>query len=144
MNTTLGANVEQLAVYGGAIAGTGNSLNNSLYGASATAGVTFDGAAGDDTLQGSNFNDTLTGGSGADTFAFTSAFGNDIVLDFQATGLAHDLLQFDVGAFATATAALAAAAQVGADVVIAASASDSVTLKSINLASLSASDFRIG
>jgi hypothetical protein len=100
------------------------------------------GTSGADTLSGNSVGNTLTGGGGADAFLFKAAFGADIVTDFQAAGRAHDLLQFDAAAFSTASAALAAAHQVGADVVIN-SGANSVTLKNISLSSLTTADFRI-
>jgi Ca2+-binding RTX toxin-like protein len=110
---------------------TGTAGADSLY-----------GTPGADIFDGKGGNDRLTGRAGSDTFIFSGAFGADTVTDFDATGTAHDLLQFDAPAFSTASAALAAAHQVGADVVIA-SGADSVTLKGINVASLTVADFRI-
>ena len=101
------------------------------------------GGAGNDSLAGKAGANVLSGGGGTDTFIFSSAFGNDVVMDFEVAGLAHDLIQFDVGAFATPGAALAACQQVGADVVIAVGANDAVTLKSTGLSSLTADHFRI-
>jgi Ca2+-binding RTX toxin-like protein len=100
------------------------------------------GTSGADTLSGNSAANTLTGGGGADAFRFKGAFGADIVTDFQAAGSAHDLLQFDAAAFSTASAALAAAHQVGADVVIN-NGANSVTLKGINVSTLTTADFRI-
>ena len=100
------------------------------------------GTSGVDTLSGNSAANALTGGGGADAFLFKAAFGADTVTDFQAIGSAHDLLQFDAAAFSSASAALAAAHQVGADVVIN-SGTNSVTLKGMNLASLTTADFRI-
>ena len=100
------------------------------------------GGAGNDSLAGKAGANVLTGGGGTDTFIFRSTFGNDVVTDFEAAGSAHDLIQFDTGAFSTVNAALAACQQVGADVVIAAG-SGSVTLKDISLSSLTADHFRI-
>jgi hypothetical protein len=69
-------------------------------------------------------------------------FGADVVADFESSGLAHDLIEFDAGAFSTVNAALAACQQVGADVVITAG-SGSVTLKDLSLSSLTTDHFRI-
>ncbi len=100
------------------------------------------GSSGADTLAGNSGNNMLTGGAGADAFVFTSTFGADTVTDFQAAGTAHDLLQFDAAAFSSASAVLAAAQQVGTDVVIN-SGANSVTLKGLNLSSLTAADIRV-
>ncbi|WP_207100515.1 calcium-binding protein [Paracoccus shandongensis] len=62
----LGANVENLtlAADSGSIAGTGNSLANSITG---NGGYNvIDGASGNDTIDGGDGNDTLTGGVGND------------------------------------------------------------------------------
>ena len=98
------------------------------------------GGSAADTITGKAGANVLTGGGGNDKFIFKGAFGNDIVTDFQA---AHDLIQFDVGAFSNTNAVLGACQQVGTDVLITVGASNAVTLKSINLSSLSASDFRL-
>jgi Ca2+-binding RTX toxin-like protein len=73
---SLGANLENLALTGGAVAGTGNGLDNVITG---TAGAnslyggdgndTLIGAGGDDALTGGNGADSLDGGAGADTLA---------------------------------------------------------------------------
>ena len=66
---TLGGNVENLVLTGGAaINGTGNGLNNVITGNAATNALA--GAAGDDVLEGGGGADTLTGGTGADTFVY--------------------------------------------------------------------------
>ena len=39
-------------------------------------------------------NDLLTGGGGADTFSFLAGFGKDIINDFAATGVGHDIINF--------------------------------------------------
>jgi Ca2+-binding RTX toxin-like protein len=108
---------------------TGNELNNTLI-----------GNVGNDTLDGGAGDDTLTGGAGNDTFVFTAGSGHDTVTDFTP---GHDVLQFHDGQFANADAALAAATQVGPDVVITIDAQNSVVLHNANLADLHASDFDV-
>ncbi|NJK46882.1 calcium-binding protein [Candidatus Gracilibacteria bacterium] len=61
---TLGANVERLVLQTGAIAGTGNNLNNSISGNAANNQLI--GGAGNDTLNGGVGNDVLVGGAGND------------------------------------------------------------------------------
>jgi len=70
---TLIANVENLYLYGMATTGTGNTLNNMIYG-NASAN-TLRGNAGNDTLYGYDGDDRLDGGAGIDTMAGGS--GND-------------------------------------------------------------------
>jgi Ca2+-binding RTX toxin-like protein len=71
---TLGANVDNLTLTGGAlINGTGNADANTLIGNSAAN--TLNGGDGHDSLNGGTGNDTLNGGSGNDLL--TGAAGND-------------------------------------------------------------------
>ena len=61
---TLAANVENLFVDKSGGSGTGNALDNHLFGAA--GGNVLDGGLGNDTLDGGAGNDTLIGGKGAD------------------------------------------------------------------------------
>ncbi|MEH2058099.1 MAG: DVUA0089 family protein [Nostoc sp.] len=73
---TLGINLENLRLTGtGAINGTGNSLNNFIFGNSANN--TLNGRAGSDTLDGNFGNDTLNGEDGNDSLQ--GGPGNDIL-----------------------------------------------------------------
>ena len=71
--STKGANVEYLNLVGTATIGTGNDLNNSIYGNS-LANI-LAGGAGDDYINGGLGNDTLNGGIGADSME--GGNGND-------------------------------------------------------------------
>ncbi|SEM41393.1 Hemolysin-type calcium-binding repeat-containing protein, partial [Syntrophus gentianae] len=64
VNETLGANVESLYLSGTATTGTGNTLNNLLYGNGYDN--ILSGLSGNDSLYGNAGNDTLTGGAGID------------------------------------------------------------------------------
>ncbi|MUG93294.1 hypothetical protein F7734_12990 [Scytonema sp. UIC 10036] len=72
--------VENLTLTGGAISGTGNSLNNVITGNAqnntlngGAGNDTLIGGAGNDTLDGSTGNDVLSGGDGDDTYYVDSA-----------------------------------------------------------------------
>ncbi|MBD2194384.1 cadherin-like domain-containing protein [Calothrix anomala] len=65
---TLSANVENLTLTGTAIAGTGNTLNNSIT-----------GNAGDNIIDGGVGNDTMVGGAGNDTYIVDST--GDVVTE---------------------------------------------------------------
>jgi VCBS repeat-containing protein len=100
---TLGPNIEVLALQGDLwLIGTGNELDNDLYGNSAPNALY--GMEGDDFLWGSgaysdefgDLGDTLVGGAGNDTFFFAAYDANgDEVLDFTGNGtLAGDSFRF--------------------------------------------------
>ena len=72
-NYTLADNVENLIVWSANGRGTGNALNNKLFGS--PGNNTLDGGAGNDELNGMDGNDTLIGGLGADTLI--GGAGND-------------------------------------------------------------------
>jgi len=67
INYTLTSQVEDLVLTGNTqLSGTGNALNNHLYGNSVSNNLS--GGDGNDTLDGGTDDDTLTGGLGDDTF----------------------------------------------------------------------------
>jgi len=74
INYTLASNVENLYLRGTVANGTGNVLNNAIYGnnyANKISGLggndILDGGSGKDTINGGNGNDILYGGAGNDT-----------------------------------------------------------------------------
>ena len=72
---TLGANLENLTLTGSARTGSGNSLNNVIYGNDIRN--TLDGGTGDDSIDGANGDDRLLGRYGNDTLL--GGDGNDIL-----------------------------------------------------------------
>ncbi|HEY4029876.1 MAG TPA: DUF4214 domain-containing protein, partial [Caulobacteraceae bacterium] len=100
---------------------------------------TLTGDANSNVIDGGGGNDTLTGGLGADTFVYDPAGGQVVITDFShAQGDSIDLSQ--VGLFFNLADVLAVASQVGSDTV-ATRGGNSLTLKNVSLASLTASDF---
>ncbi|MEN6320524.1 MAG: calcium-binding protein, partial [Syntrophaceae bacterium] len=79
---TLGANVEHLYLYSSATNGTGNALDNTIFGNSNDN--TLYGLGGNDALFGGSGNDTLYGGAGQDRFFFSDSTpeNSDIIVDF--------------------------------------------------------------
>ena len=75
VNYTLGANVENLTLETGAIAGAGNALANTISGNDADN--TLSGGLGNDTLTGGSGNDTVDGGDGNDLIVGGHGAGDD-------------------------------------------------------------------
>ena len=71
---------------GAAINATGNALANMITGNAAA-----------NTLEGDAGNDTLVGGSGNDLYLFNTGFGQDTVIDTDATGGNQDIVRFGAG-----------------------------------------------
>jgi VCBS repeat-containing protein len=95
---------------------------------------------GADTLTGNGGNDRMSGALGDDLFVFHDGDGDDTVVDFNAGAGTDD--QLDVSDFfANPVLAIAAATQVGSDVVIALDTDDSVTLLDVALSDLHSDDF---
>jgi Ca2+-binding RTX toxin-like protein len=90
LSRTLPEGVENLALMGTAINGTGNSGNNVLTGNSANN--TLNGGGGNDTLNGSTGVDTLIGGLGNDIFQIDST--TDVITEN--TGEGTDTIQSSV------------------------------------------------
>jgi len=119
------------------LAGDGNA--NYLSGNAGNDVLT--GNAGNDALFGGAGNDTLFGNAGIDSFVFDAGFGKDLIADFAATGASHDRINFSTSLFANYAAVRSHMAQVGPNVIITYDAADTVTVKGVSLASLTAADF---
>ncbi|MEW6351947.1 MAG: calcium-binding protein [Thermodesulfobacteriota bacterium] len=76
---TLGADVENLVLFGTATVGVGNELDNTLTGNDEAN--TLLGGAGSDVLSGGLGPDSLLGGSGSDSYALNPGDGVDTITD---------------------------------------------------------------
>jgi Ca2+-binding RTX toxin-like protein len=154
------ASVEAWSGNGKGVIGTISSNVYDLGGLASLTGLAFlDGAGGNDTITGSRFADVLrggagndritggggddliTGGTGYDRFVFAPGFGKDIVSDFAAGAAVVDVIELDQLVFADFASVRAASEQVGANVVITADLSNTITLNNVQLSSLHANDF---
>lgn len=121
-------NVENVILSGvGATGATGNALDNLMI--AGVTGATLDGGAG---------NDVLVGGAGADVFKVRAGNGSDVIENFQA---GWDAVQLDGYGITSFAQVLGSAKQVGKDVSIKLSGSESMTLRNVQLGSLDAADF---
>ena len=108
--------------------------------------VSLTGTSGKDVIFDSGYVDTLTGGAGADQFVFRPDTGDDTIIDFT---LGQD--HIDLRAFNPAvntdnitqwlTTHAAQSPTNSADAVITLDANDSITLKNVTAANLTANDF---
>lgn len=117
---------------------TGRNGNDRLEGFG--GGDTLNGGGGDDRLDGGDGNDTLTGGGGDDLFYFALGGKNDTVADFAAGGTT-DEIEFSGFGVSTFTQLMLLAGQNGADTVFDFGGGDTLTLKNVAIANLTAGDF---
>jgi Ca2+-binding RTX toxin-like protein len=143
-----GADNDYLSGGGGNDTLHGGDGNDSLKGGTGATQMfgddgndTLTGGAGNELLVGGAGNDTLSGGAGNDTFLFGPGFGKDVILDFQNTGGAHDVIQFDHTVFANFNAVQSHMAQSGTSVVITFSDNNSVEIRNTTVDQFHASDF---
>ena len=127
----------------------GGDGHDALHGGDGNDTVT--GGAGNDILEGGAGSDILNGGVDNDTFVFRPGFGNDTIKEFGDSTNNQDVLDLSMSGYATFAAlqAAGALAQVNADVVITLNpldpiTSDKITLKTVNLSTLDATDFKFG
>lgn len=120
----------------------GDGANNYFQGMAGND--TLSGGAGGDVLNGGAGTDKLTGGADADIFEFVSGFGRDTITDFDAKGSDHDFIDLSgVRTIASFDELFSEDRiyQCGRDVIIEAGRGDIVTLKNVNLSTLTADHF---
>ena len=130
---TLSANVEDMIATGNRdIALTGNTLANELT-----------GNGGRNEIDGKSGNDRLKGGGAVDVFVFSTGGDRDIILDFDATGTPHDVINLRGLRSVTSFADLIDnhMRQAGANVVIDGGSGDVLTINGVRLAQLDKGDF---
>lgn len=94
----------------------------------------LNGGGGDDTLWGDAGADTLTGGTGHDIFVFSKGDGVDVITDFTAGGVVDQLRIHGYSGYQSLQ-------QVGADTRVVLSGTESILLRNVTAASLTAADF---
>jgi Ca2+-binding RTX toxin-like protein len=136
-NTLSGLNGDDV-VDGGAGNDTidGGNDNDTLLGGDGND--TLLGGAGDDILIGGANNDSMNGGAGADQFVFLGLDGKDTITGFE---VARDIIVIEDDSFASLADLMAHAHQVGKDAVFTFDNGDSLTLKGINVHSITAQNF---
>ena len=127
------------------INGTGQALaggpGSDVLNGSAISDV-ISGLGGNDQINGLGGNDLLTGGLGADTFVFNMSAGNDTITDFSGLGGEGDkIFLTGISGVNNFAQVLAHTTQDGNNAVIHLSPADSITLISVNVPQLAASDF---
>jgi len=127
-------NVEDMFVKVGGVAGIGNSGKNVLV--AEARNITLRGAGGNDVLI-----DNSASTAGAVVFDFATGSGNDVIYGFKATGSTHDFIRLDGYGYTDFSQLQSKMTQVGSDVRIAVSATDSVTLRNTLLTNLDTDDF---
>lgn len=108
---------------------TGNALNNLIVAGS--VGATLDGGAG---------NDVLVGGAGADIFVIKAGNGSDTIEKFQP---GWDVVKLSGYGFTSFSQLKAVSTQIGNDVSIKLSSTETLILRGTQLSSLGASDFNL-
>ncbi len=138
----LGSNIENLQLTGSSnIKGTGNGADNALTGNNGNNKLI--GSGGEDSLAGGRGNDVLKGGGDSDVFIFAKNSGKDEIVDFKATGGAHDVIDLSHVSQITNFNDLKNnhMDQDGSDVVIHIKGSHEITIDGVKIGTLDAGDF---
>jgi Ca2+-binding RTX toxin-like protein len=101
----------------------------------------INGTMENDFFNGMEGDDVLNGGPGADTFHFSAAFGQDVVIGFTAGAAGDDVLEF-AGVLSSFDEVMAASLQVGPNVLIEVDDENGIALVNVALSSLNRDDFR--
>jgi hypothetical protein len=101
----------------------------------------INGTMENDFFNGMEGDDVLNGGPGADTFHFSAAFGQDVVIGFTAGAAGDDVLEF-AGVLSSFGEVMAASLQVGPNVLIEVDDENGIALVNVALSSLNRDDFR--
>jgi len=119
----------------------GRNVADLIFGTNvAASGDRINGRGGDDVLIGGRGDDRLTGGVGADRFVHNVGDGSDTIVDFD---VAVDLLDLRSHGFADFAAVQAAMTDVGGDLEIALSGTDSLLLLGVAGAAVGMEDVLI-
>jgi len=121
VNHTLDANVENLVLIGGSSNGSGNDLDNNIYG-NANSNI-------------------LTGGLGNDHYFFTADNAHDTLTEFAPGDAYGDLITLSAFGILSFAELQSYMSQVGNDTVITFDAANDITLKNVILGFLNANDF---
>ncbi len=139
-NDTLSGGDDNDLLYGGNGVDTvlGGNGDDSLFGDDGND-LLF-GGIGQDTLDGGLGNDFLYGQGGNDTFVFSGAFGNDVIVGFDAGNSAEQIDVSAIGSLSTFADVIANANYNGTHTTITDGA-NSIRINNVNLTDLIADDF---
>jgi len=106
-----------------------------------TVGSALIGTIGNNTLTSTAGRDLLIGAGGTDRFMFDSAFGQDIITDFAATGSAHDIINFHSNAVLNSFVNVLAHTTSTATGVLISDGTNTLILNNVSKTSLTSADF---
>ena len=126
-------NVNDLNLEIGGLTGTANAQNDLMIAMGAKD--TLIAGAGEDVL--------VDAGAGGDTFSFSANSYREAIVGFQAAGANHDVVKLVNAGYTSFATLQAHMSQVGADVVIALPGAESIVIRGVQIAALTASDFSL-